>query len=82
MPLWAKTHVVLSGAYGFYSTFNGIFPIVTPGEIDKNMYKSDLYTERIMAATFGAAAAICWIPTVPLLIGKTVCQAERILRNM
>jgi hypothetical protein len=28
------------------------------------------------------AAAICWIPTVPLLIGKTVCQAERILRNM
>lgn len=82
MPLWAKAHVVLSGTYGFYSTFNGIFPIVTLGEIGEPIHKSDLYSERVIASTVGAMAAVCWIPTVPLLVGKAVCQAERNLRNM
>jgi hypothetical protein len=52
---------------------------ITPGKLKKRTRA--ICTERIWHFTFGRLL-ICWIPTVPLLIGKTVCQAERILRNM
>jgi hypothetical protein len=52
MPLWAKTHVVLSGAYGFYSTFNGIFLLSLLEKSTKTCTRA-ICTERIMAATFG-----------------------------
>jgi hypothetical protein len=80
-PTWVKAHVLLSGTYGFYKSSNGISPIVTLGD-DVCVQKRELYVERVCEGGLGALVAACWLPTIPLLVAKSMCHAERYVRGM
>jgi hypothetical protein len=74
--------MLLSGTYGFYKSSNGTNPIVTLGDDVSVHVPRELYVERIGEGLLGAIVAACWLPTVPLLVTKAMCHAERYVRGM